>query len=199
MTKSALVTGAARRIGAEIVRRLHAAGYHIVLHYHRSAADAEALCRELNAVREDSVHLLQADLRETGGLNDFVQRAAAVWGGLDVLVNNASAFYPTPLGTVTEDQWNDLLGSNLKAPFFLVQTAAPYLRERKGCIVNIGDIHADRPLENYTVYCVAKAGLAAMTRALAKELAPDIRVNGVAPGAILWPEHDMDSTKKPTF
>lgn len=196
MTKSALVTGAARRIGAEIVRRLHAAGYHVVLHYHRSAADAEALCRELNAVREDSVRLLQADLRETGGLKEFVEQASAAWGGLDVLVNNASAFYPTPLGTVTEGQWNDLLGSNLKAPFFLAQAAVPYLSERKGCIVNIGDIHADRPREDYTVYCVAKAGLTAMTRALAKELAPDIRVNGVAPGAILWPEHDIDSAKK---
>ncbi len=196
MTKSALVTGAARRIGAEIVRRLHAAGYHIVLHYHRSAADAEALCSELNAVREDSVRLLQADLRKTGRLNEFVQQAAAAWGGLDVLVNNASAFYPTPLGTVTEGQWNDLLDSNLKAPFFLAQASVPYLSERKGCIVNIGDIYADRPLENYIVYCVAKAGLAAMTRALAKELAPDIRVNGVAPGAILWPEHDTDYAKK---
>jgi pteridine reductase len=196
MMKSALVTGAARRIGAEIVRRLHAAGYNIVLHYHQSAADAEALCNELNAMREGSVRLLQADLLETGRLNELVSRAAEFWGGLDVLVNNASGFYATPLGTVTEGQWDDLLGSNLKAPFFLAQTAAPCLRERKGCIVNIGDIYADRPLKNYSVYSLAKAGLAAMTRALAKELAPDIRVNGVAPGAILWPEHDVDPAKK---
>jgi len=194
--KSALVTGAARRIGAEIARRLHAAGFNIVLHYHRSAADAEALSNELNAMRGGSVHLLQADLLETGRLNELVHRAAEFWGSLDVLVNNASGFYATPLGTVTEGQWDDLIGSNLKAPFFLAQTAAPYLRERKGCIVNIGDIYADRPLKNYSVYSLAKAGLAAMTRALAKELAPDIRVNGVAPGAILWPEHDADTAKK---
>ncbi|BBA36621.1 uncharacterized protein sS8_4691 [Methylocaldum marinum] len=190
--KSALVTGAARRIGAEIARRLHAAGYHIVLHYHQSAADAEALADELNSRREDSVKLLQADLRETHKLNEVVQRAAAAWGGLDVLVNNASGFYATPLGTVTEEQWSDLLSSNLKAPFFLAQAAVPCLRGRNGCIINIGDIYADRPLGDYSVYSLAKAGLAGMTRVLAKELAPDIRVNGVAPGAILWPEHVAD-------
>ncbi|WP_119631765.1 pteridine reductase [Methylocaldum marinum] len=192
MMKSALVTGAARRIGAEIARRLHAAGYHIVLHYHQSAADAEALADELNSRREDSVKLLQADLRETHKLNEVVQRAAAAWGGLDVLVNNASGFYATPLGTVTEEQWSDLLSSNLKAPFFLAQAAVPCLRGRNGCIINIGDIYADRPLGDYSVYSLAKAGLAGMTRVLAKELAPDIRVNGVAPGAILWPEHVAD-------
>lgn len=194
--KSALVTGAARRIGAEIARRLHAAGYCIVLHYHQSAADAEALCHELNSTRENSVRLLQADLRETDKLKELVQRAASAWGGLDVLVNNASDFYPTPLGAVTEEQWNDLLGSNLKAPFFLAQAAVPCLRGRNGCIINIGDIYAERPLRNYSVYSLAKAGLVAMTRALATELAPDIRVNGVAPGAILWPEHDADPDKE---
>ncbi|MGX2041509.1 pteridine reductase [Methylocaldum sp. MU1018] len=196
MMKTALVTGAARRIGAEIARRLHAAGYNVVLHHHRSAADAEALCDELNAVRGDSARLLRADLRETGGLSAVIRQAAECWGGLDVLVNNASGFYATPLGTVTEAQWDDLLGSNLKAPFFLAQAAIPFLRLRNGCIVNIGDIHADRPLKAYSVYSLAKAGLSAMTRALAKELAPDIRVNGVAPGAILWPEHDMDGAKQ---
>ncbi|WP_434149829.1 pteridine reductase [Methylocaldum gracile subsp. desertum] len=196
MVKSALVTGAARRIGAEIVRRLHAAGYNIVLHYHRSATDAEALANELNAVRANSVRLLQADLLETERLTELVRQTAAFWGGLDVLVNNASGFYPTPFGAITEVQWNDLLGSNLKAPFFLAQSAVPYLRDRKGCIINIGDIYADHPIEKYSVYSLAKAGLATMTRALAKELAPEIRVNGVAPGAILWPEHDADPAKK---
>jgi len=196
IAKSALVTGAARRIGAKIARRLHAAGFNIVLHYHRSAGDAEVLCGELNAAREGSVRLLPADLLETANLNGLVRRAAEFWGGLDVLVNNASGFYATPLGAVTEAQWDELVGSNLKAPFFLAQAAIPFLRERKGCIVNIGDIYADRPLGNYSVYSLAKAGLAAMTRALAKELAPDIRVNGVAPGAILWPEHAADAAKK---
>jgi len=194
--KAALVTGAARRIGAEIARRLHAAGYNIVLHYHRSAVDAEALCHELNATRADSVRLLRADLLEIGKLSELVRQAAEFWDGLDVLVNNASGFYPTPFGMIAEAQWDDLLGSNLKAPFFLAQAASPFLRKRKGCIVNIGDIYAEHPLKDYSVYSLAKAGLVAMTRALAKELAPDIRVNGVAPGAILWPEHDVDIAKQ---
>lgn len=183
----ALVTGAARRIGAEIARVLHGAGYCVALHYHRSAEDAENLAAQLNAERPGSARTLQADLAETSSLADLVERAAACWGGLDLLVNNASAFYPTPLGHITETHWDDLMASNLKAPLFLAQAAVPHLRRRGGCIVNIVDVYAERPLREYPVYSVAKAGLAALTKALAVELAPDVRVNGVAPGSILWP------------
>jgi pteridine reductase len=184
----ALVTGASRRIGAAIVRGLHAAGYRVLLHYHRSEEAARELARELNAERPGSVVTQQADLDDTAGLNGLVNRAIDVWGRLDALVNNASTFYPTPLGTVTESQWNALRGSNLKAPFLLCQAAAPQLARRKGAIVNMVDVYAERPLKGYPVYSIAKAGLAALTRSLAVELAPDVRVNGVAPGAILWPE-----------
>ncbi|RQW84479.1 MAG: pteridine reductase [Methylococcus sp.] len=184
----ALVTGASRRIGAEIVRGLHAAGYRVLLHYHRSEEAAQQLAGALNAERPDSVLALRADLDDTAALDELVRRAIDAWGHLDALVNNASAFYPTPLGTVTESQWDALLGSNLKAPFFLCQAAAPQLARRQGAIVNLVDVYAERPLKGYPVYSVAKAGLAALTRSLAVELAPDVRVNGVAPGAILWPE-----------
>jgi pteridine reductase len=193
--RAVLVTGAARRIGAEIVRGLHGAGYRLIVHYHRSAAEAEILAAELNHRRTDSVRLLQADLAETGKLGELVDRAAGFWGRLDGLVNNASAFYSTPLATATEAQWDELMASNLKAPFFLSQAAAEYLRRRGGCIVNIVDIYAERPLRGCPVYSVAKAGLAALTRALAVELAPEVRVNGVAPGAILWPEHGSAAQK----
>jgi pteridine reductase len=185
-----LVTGAARRIGAEIVRGLHAAGCRLALHYHRSEREAKLLAEELNAARSDSVRLLQADLTETGKLPELVERAAACWERLDGLVNNASAFYATPLETVTEAQWDDLMASNLKAPFFLAQAATGHLRQWEGCIINIVDVYAERPLRSYPVYSIAKAGLAALTRALAVELAPEVRVNGIAPGAILWPEQE---------
>lgn len=194
--KVALITGAARRIGAEIARHLHGAGYRIALHYQRSVAEAEVLAGELNDRRPDSVRLLRADLAEIGKLKELVGRAAGFWGRLDGLVNNASAFYPTPLESVTEAQWDDLLASNLKAPFFLAQAAAEHLRRRQGCIVNIVDVYAERPMRGYPVYSIAKAGLAALTRALAVDLAPDVRVNGVAPGAILWPEHQADEAAK---
>jgi len=190
--KTALITGAAHRIGATTARYLHKAGTNIALHYRKSRAAAEQLQAELQAQRADSVILIQADLLKTDSLPRLVGEAAARWGGLDILVNNASTFYPTAIGEVTEQQWNDLIGSNLKAPFFLSQAATPYLRERHGTIINIVDIHAERPLKAYPVYSMAKAGLVMMTRALASELGPDIRVNAVAPGAILWPEHDMD-------
>lgn len=193
--KVALVTGAGRRIGAEIVRHLHEAGYRIALHYQRSTAEAEALAAELSDRRPDSVRLLRADLAETGRLVEWVERAAGFWGRLDGLVNNASAFYPTPLAAVTETQWDDLLASNLKAPFFLAQAAAEHLRQRQGSIVNIVDIYAERPMRGYPVYSIAKAGLAALTRALAVELAPEVRVNGIAPGAILWPEHKDEAAQ----
>ncbi len=190
--KTALITGAAHRIGATIARHLHQQGANIALHYRKSRAEAEQIQAELQALRPDSVILIQADLLKTDSLPRLVGEAAARWGGLDVLINNASTFYPTAVGEVTEQQWNDLTGSNLKAPFFLSQAATPYLRERKGTIISIVDIHAERPLKNYPVYSIAKAGLVMMTRALACELGPEIRVNAIAPGAILWPEHKMD-------
>lgn len=190
--KTVLVTGAARRIGAAIVRGLHAEGYCVIAHYHRSVSEAEALAAELNGTRTDSVRLLQGDLSETGKLAALVETAAGFWGGLHGLVNNASAFSPTPLDQTTEIQWDALLGSNLKAPFFLSQAAAAHLRRQGGSIVNIVDIYAERPAPGYAVYSISKAGLAALTRALAVELAPEVRVNGVAPGAILWPEHTSD-------
>jgi len=186
--KAALVTGGAKRVGAAICRRLHARGASLMLHYRASADEARALQRELNAVRADSVALIQADLLHTAGLSNLVRETAAQFGGLDILVNNASSFYATPLGDVTEKSWNDLIGTNLKAPMFLAQAAAGDLRRRHGCIVNIVDIHAEFPMKNYVVYTVAKGGLLALTRSLARELGPDVRVNGVAPGTILWPE-----------
>ena len=192
-SKVVLVTGAARRIGAEIVRGLHAAGCRLAVHYHHSAREANALAEELNAIRPGSVRLVQANLAETGKLVELADHAAHFWERLDGLVNNASAFYATPLETVTEAQWDDLMASNLKAPFFLAQAAAKHLRRQGGSIVNIVDIYAERPLRNYSVYSIAKAGLSAVTRALAVELAPEVRVNGIAPGAILWPEQEQDS------
>jgi len=195
-TKTALITGAARRIGAGTARSLHAAGYNLALHYLSSVAEAQVLADDLNQLRNNSAQLVQADLRRTEKLAPMIEQVAGIWGRLDVLINNASSFYPTPMGTATEQHWDELLGSNLKAAFFLSQAAVPYLCERGGSIVNIVDIHAERGLKNYPVYSIAKAGLAAMTRALAKELGPEIRVNGVAPGAILWPEHDMDGAKQ---
>jgi len=194
--KVVLITGAAHRIGATIARLLHAEGMRVVLHYRSSRAAAQALQQELTAQRPDSVMLVQADLLATAGLSTLVTEAVNAWGRLDVLVNNASTFYRTPLGTVTEEQWNDLMGTNLKAPFFLSQAAAPHLRARHGCIVNIVDIHADRPLKHFPVYSMAKAGLVMLTRALACELGPEVRVNAVAPGAILWPEHLDEVTKQ---
>jgi len=189
--KCVLITGAAHRIGAVIVRTLHAHGANLNLHYRSSRAAAQALADELNATRPDSVRLVQADLHETAQLPALVAEAVAAWGALDVLINNASTFYPTPVGEVTEEQWNDLMGINLKAPFFLTQAAAPHLSARHGCVVNIVDIHADRPLKFYPVYSMAKGGLVMLTRSLARELGPHVRVNAVAPGAILWPEHGL--------
>lgn len=186
--KAALITGAARRIGAQIARTLHAAGMDIALHYRSSKGDAEALAAELEAARPRSVALVQGDLLHTAELPRIVAEARAAFGRLDCLVNNASTFYPTAVGEITEAHWDDLFGSNLKAPLFLAQAAAPALADTQGCIVNIVDIHGMRPLKGYSVYCSAKAGLAMLTQALARELGPKVRVNGVAPGAILWPE-----------
>ncbi|HKK07224.1 MAG: pteridine reductase [Gammaproteobacteria bacterium] len=194
--KVALITGAAHRVGAVIARTLHEHGMRLVLHYRSSRAAAQALQEELHARRADSVMLVQADLLATGALPALMHEAVGAWDRLDVLINNASSFYRTPVGTVTEEQWEDLIGSNVKAPFFLSQAAAPHLRMTEGCIVNIVDIHAERPLKNFPVYGIAKAGLVMMTRALAGELGPEIRVNGIAPGAILWPENIDEVTKQ---
>lgn len=194
--KVILITGAAHRIGATTTRHLHAAGANIVLHHNASRKQAQALQAELHEHRPDSVMLVQADLLQINKLTSLVREAHEAWNRLDVLVNNASTFYPTPIGSVDEEQWNDLMGTNLKAPFFLAQAAAPYLKQSKGSIINIVDIHADRPLKKHTVYSMAKAGLGMLTKSLACELGPEVRVNGVAPGAILWPENDMDDVTK---
>jgi len=186
--RAVLITGAARRIGAATARVLHAAGARIVVHCHRSRAAADALADELNRARPDSCAVVQADLLQAASLPRLAEDAARAFGRLDGLVNNASSFYATPLGKIGLAEWEDLIGSNLRAPLFLSQAAAPRLREARGAIVNIVDIHAERPLRDFVVYSVAKAGLAGLTRSLALELAPEIRVNGVAPGAILWPE-----------
>ena len=189
--KVVLVTGAARRIGAAIVTRLQQNGARVAIHYRGSADEAEALAAKLNASREDSAATFQADLLETAALPGLVEQVVR-WGGrLDVLVNNASTFYPTPFGEITEEHWTDLVGSNFKAPLFLSQAALPQLRSNLGAIVNIVDIHAQRPLRDHPVYGPAKAALAMLTRAMAKDLAPEVRVNGVSPGAILWPEDGM--------
>lgn len=192
--KVILVTGAARRIGAAIVTRLHAEGARVAIHYRGSSSEAEALAGEFNEQRADSAVAVQCDLLKVDSIPELVQSVVDWGGSLDGLVNNASTFYPTPVGTITEKEWNDLVGSNLKAPLFLSQAATPHLKTAQGSIVNIVDIHADRPLRNHPVYGPAKAGLAMLTRSLAKDLAPDVRVNGVAPGAILWPEDGMTDT-----
>jgi pteridine reductase len=189
--KSVLVTGAAKRVGAATARTLHAAGANVIIHCNRSRGDADALAKELNSARAHSAAVVQGDLLAHNALKGLVTQAHSCFGRLDGLVNNASTFYATPFGTIDEDHWNELLGSNLKAPLFLSQFAAPFLRESKGAIVNIIDIHAERPLKDFVVYNAAKAGLAGLTRSLALELGPDVRVNGVSPGAIMWPDVDQ--------
>lgn len=184
----ALITGAAKRIGAATARRLHNAGFNIAVHYSQSATAAEQLVSEFNRDRANSAHMVQTDLLQTDELPRLIEAAATHWQRLDVLVNNASSFYPTPVGGITEADWQDLVGTNLKAPLFLSQAATPYLKARRGTIINITDVHAERPMPDFLVYTAAKAGLLGLTRALARELAPDIRVNAVAPGSILWPE-----------
>ena len=184
----ALITGAARRVGATIARTLHAAGYDLALHYRNSLADVQALCAELDAVRAGSALALQAELADAAALPAIVEKCILRFGRLDALVNNASSFFPTPVGTITPQQWDDLFTSNARAPLFLAQAAAPQLRAAHGAIVNIVDIYAQRPLARHPVYSMAKAALAMMTLALARDLAPEIRVNGVSPGAVLWPE-----------
>ncbi len=186
--KVVLITGAARRVGAEIARTLHAEGAVLALHYRSSAAEAQALVAALNAARTGSAVAFQADLLDNEHLPRLVEETVKHFGRLDALVNNASSFSATPVGAIGTADWDDLVGTNLKAPLFLSQAAAPHLALARGAIVNITDIHAERPLKNYPLYCAAKAGLAGLTRALALELGPNVRVNGIAPGPILWPE-----------
>lgn len=193
----ALVTGSSRRIGAEIARQLHGAGARLAIHYRSSIVDAEAMSDELNGRRGDSARIFEADLLDTERLQDLVDGVVSWSGGLDILVNNASTFYPTPMGSISESHWKDLVGTNFKAPLFLTQAALPYLRRNDGNVVNIIDIHARRPLSGHVVYGPAKAALEMLTKTLAKELAPEVRVNGVSPGAILWPEQGLsDDTRQ---
>ncbi len=189
--KVVLITGGARRVGAAICRRLHERGADLMIHYRASDMDARALQDELNASRSDSVSLIQADLLNISGLASLVSETVNRFGRLDVLINNASSFFPTNLGEIDESAWEDLIGTNLKAPLFLSQAAAPQIRKHRGCIVNIVDIHADKPLKNYLVYTTAKGGLVALTKSLAREIGPEARANAVAPGAILWPEDEV--------
>ena len=196
MRKNILITGAAKRIGAACARLLHEEGCNIILHYRSSQQEALDLCEELNTIRPDSARALRADLLSMKAIKELAEQARLVWGGIDVLVNNASTFYPTDFSEVTEAHWDELLDGNLKAPFFLAQALLPELKAHQGCIVNIADIHAERGLKAYPVYSIAKAGLVAMTRILAKELGPEVRVNAVSPGAILWPENDLSESVK---
>jgi pteridine reductase len=188
--KTVLITGGAKRVGAAICRRLHGAGANLMLHYRASAGEARLLQAELNHTRPNSVSLIQADLLDLNKLPSVVEQTLQAFGRLDALVNNASTFFPTAVGEITEASWTDLIGTNLQVPLFLAQAAAPALRKAQGAIVNLSDIHAERPLKNYVVYSIAKSGLAGLTRSLARELAPEVRVNAVAPGPILWPDDE---------
>lgn len=191
-----LITGSAKRIGAALASDLHAQGMNIVIHYNSSVDDANSLATELNRLRKNSAFLLQADLLKLDSYDEFISSAASHTGRLDVLINNASMFYPTPVGKTTPQHWQELIGTNMMAPFFLAQSAAGLLQQNSGCIINITDIHGTRPLKDHPVYSAAKAGLIMLTKALAKELGPRVRVNAVSPGAILWPEHQPEYKKE---
>lgn len=188
----AVITGASRRIGATIARACHAQGYAVVIHYHHSDVEANALVAELNQQRKNSALALPLDLADIGAMANFVQTIINHWGQIDVLINNASTFYPTALDHVSTTQWDDLFTSNVKGAFFLTQAMLPSLRQQQGCVINITDIHAGKPLKDYPVYCMAKAALEMMTKSLARECGPDVRINAVAPGAIAWPEGDSE-------
>jgi pteridine reductase len=190
--KTALITGAARRVGAEIARALHGAGARVVLHFRSSGADATELARELNGLAPGSATLIQQDLLDTARLPALIEGAVRTFGRLDVLVNNASTFYPTPVGEIRQRDWDDLIGTNLRAPLFLAQASAPALRASHGLILNIADIHGTRPLKRHPVYSIAKAGLIMLTRSLARELGPEVRVNAIAPGPVMWPAGGLD-------
>lgn len=190
MNKVALITGGALRIGACITKTLHQAGYCVAIHYRQSQSQAQALAEELNHQRPNSAVCIQADLNNSSSLPVMVTQASTAWGRLDLLINNASSFYPTAIGQCTDQDWDALMNSNVKGPFFISQAATHALKQSQGNIINIVDIHSERPLKNHSIYCMAKAALAMMTKSLAKELGPDIRVNGISPGAILWPENE---------
>jgi len=194
--KTALVTGGAKRVGAVIAQTLHQAGYNVIIHCRLSRQAADDLSQVLNSERADSAKVIQGDLNNETIYNNLIEQAFQCWNRLDVLINNASSFYPTPIGSITQDDWNNLINSNMKAPLFLAQAAAPYLKQTQGSIVNMIDVHAQRPMKEHPVYCAAKAGLAMLTMSLAKELGPEVRVNGVAPGAILWPANNMTEHTK---
>ncbi len=195
--KVALVTGGARRVGAQIARKLHAQGMNLVIHYRSSDQEAHRLQQELHDIRPESVMLVRGDLLRGPKLSqNLVYETMEAFGRIDVLINNAATFYPTPIGEAVEKDWEDLIGTNLKAPFFLAQAAAPHLKVGQGCIVNMADIYGERPLKDYSIYSVAKAGLIMLTKTLARELGPEIRVNAVAPGAMLWPEDGIDEMNK---
>ena len=194
--KTALITGGAKRVGAVTTQTLHQAGYNVIIHCRLSRQAADELATQLNSKRADSARVIQGDLNIDTIYDRLIEEAYQCWDRLDVLVNNASSFYPTPVGSITLDDWNNLVNSNMKAPLFLAQAAAPYLRQAQGNIINMVDVHAQRPMKEHPVYCAAKAGLAMLTMSLAKELGPEVRVNGVAPGAILWPENDMPEHTK---
>lgn len=190
--KVVLITGAAKRVGAAIAQHCHQLGMRLAIHYRESAQHASTLCTNFNQQRKNSAIALKADLCDTDKLEGLIAQVLGEWGQLDVLINNASSFYPVPLAKVTSKEWEELMTSNLKAPFFLSQLAAPHLKQQKGCIINLVDIQARRPLKNYSVYCIAKAGLVMLTKSLAKELGPEIRVNAIAPGIVLWPDDETE-------
>jgi pteridine reductase len=199
MSPVAVITGGAQRIGAAIARTLHAAGYNIVIHFRHSQASAQSLIVELNTIRPDTAISLQADLLDNNAIALLAEQATARWGRVDALINNASSFYPTPFEKSTEAQWDDLLGSNVKGPFFLAQAFAKTLSNHGGVIINIADIYAEKPLAEHSIYCIAKAANVMLTKSLANDMAPHVRVNGIAPGAILWPDQggasDVDAQK----
>ena len=195
--KTMLITGGAKRIGQEIAKTMHQAGYNIMVHYRSSSGMANELVKACNAKRENSAASVQADMLDINSIPTVINKTLETFGQLDCLINNASTFYPTPIELINEQYWDDLIGSNLKAPTFLVKEAAPHLKKQLGCIINIVDIYADRPLQDHPIYCAAKAGLQSLTKSLARDMAPEIRVNAVSPGAILWPENTIsEKTQK---
>jgi len=197
-SKTTLITGGARRIGKTIATHLHELGHNIMIHYRSSEEDAEKLKQQFNQARSHSCEIIQCDLSDIDSFENISKQTSDAFGSLDVLINNASAFYPTPLAKIDEKQWDDLIASNLKAPLFLAKQFLPSLEKNNGCIINIIDIYAERPLADHPIYCSAKAGLQMLTKSMSRDLAPNVRVNGVAPGAILWPENDagVDSQKE---
>jgi pteridine reductase len=188
----ALITGAAARIGAATATLLHENGYRVIIHYNNSVENANALANSLNNKREDSARILEANLMDSEAVSALADRSIAAWGQLDLLVNNASAFYPTPLETITEEQWQELFASNAMAPLLLARSTTDMLRQQQGCIINISDTHVRRGLKNHSIYIMAKSALEGMTRTMARDLAPEVRVNTIAPGAILWAENGND-------